>query len=654
MDSPTSSRPASFQEWPSPLADLNAYPYQPLDTTTYSFRLLELKPGQWSDPIECTLHDSSLEDEPVYDALSYVWGSTEDRRPIRVDGIQMLVTANLEIALRYIRLETAPTTIWVDALCIDQDDIYEKSSQVGLLLAIFSHARLVIAWTGEASEDSDEALATIRELAARLDNASIRPACDAPGRGYAALKEQASALGHLPGLESGSQRWRPWGSFIGREYWKRAWILQELACRIVPGGEWKPCEVRCGRSSISLLQLVNVFDAAVVRWHLPATSIEEMRGDVFPLAEKGQLTELEQSYVNMLSLLAKMHQSFSLLRLLVVTRDLVASDDRDKLFSILGLAPPEDRTAVQVDYSKTVAEVMADTVEGLVKNKRSVQDLFSDRRCVCPVAPSWTPEIHWYHGSTAPYNQGHLAIHRKAGGDGDFKAEFFKIPGMPDEGGHGRVMRLRGIVAGIVDDVLLRDRDKHTVEELLPNAVEPDLLTPDDWDEKLSSMARERWKYGLEAYDQFWRTLVFDISYDLESEVIHCPASDDFAQQSRYFFGLEDIPPNFHPEESLSNRRALISPGFLHFIRSLMSRRSLFSVSLGDSRLALGPHNIQLGDIVAVIPGLNPCLVLRRRKRENGGDMDGYVVVGVAYVHGIMAGELMGRSDIPEAVFDLY
>ncbi|KAJ0158555.1 hypothetical protein CTA2_11331, partial [Colletotrichum tanaceti] len=65
---------------------------------------------------------------PVYDALSYLWVDAQITRGIFVQGTAHRVTANLEVALRHLRRVDGPRALWIDALCINQDDIPERSS----------------------------------------------------------------------------------------------------------------------------------------------------------------------------------------------------------------------------------------------------------------------------------------------------------------------------------------------------------------------------------------------------------------------------------------------------------------------------------------------------------------------------------------------
>lgn len=93
-----------------------------------------------------------------YTALSYTWGNPLATTPILVNGVETEVTLNLEAALRHIRKPEYDVILWVDALCINQNDVAEKNHQVEMMREIFAGAELVIAWLGSASGDSDLAM----------------------------------------------------------------------------------------------------------------------------------------------------------------------------------------------------------------------------------------------------------------------------------------------------------------------------------------------------------------------------------------------------------------------------------------------------------------------------------------------------------------
>jgi hypothetical protein len=119
--------------------------------------------------LRCSLFLESLDSNPEYFALSYMWGDDKVKVPILVNNILVSVTLNLEAALRYIRQEDKPTIFWIDALCINQMDIKDKESHLPLMGSIYSKARTVYVYTGHEDDDSRNTFELIRRWTAGLD-----------------------------------------------------------------------------------------------------------------------------------------------------------------------------------------------------------------------------------------------------------------------------------------------------------------------------------------------------------------------------------------------------------------------------------------------------------------------------------------------------
>ncbi|KAH9205973.1 heterokaryon incompatibility, partial [Leptodontidium sp. 2 PMI_412] len=155
-----------------------------------------------SNPVSCTLSHVSLEAAPAYTALSYNWGDTAQRVGILVNGATIMVTLNLEAALRHLRLQDKPLTLWVDFLCIDQSDEVEKSEQLEQMRQIYVQALSVVAWLGPAESNSDAALHWIQQYDLKKD---LSPTS----------LENADIINALSRL-------------FTRPYWSRVWVIQEL------------------------------------------------------------------------------------------------------------------------------------------------------------------------------------------------------------------------------------------------------------------------------------------------------------------------------------------------------------------------------------------------------------------------------------------
>lgn len=142
--------------------------YQPLNTNRREIRLLEILSESPNDKVECKLHTVPLTPETYYVCLSYVWGDPSITEEIIVNGIPRQVTVSLATALRHLKkhwmeielesdpsLDTSKFRLWADAVCINQDDMSERSAQVSVMADIYSSAEMVLAWI--SSDDQDVA-----------------------------------------------------------------------------------------------------------------------------------------------------------------------------------------------------------------------------------------------------------------------------------------------------------------------------------------------------------------------------------------------------------------------------------------------------------------------------------------------------------------
>lgn len=150
--------------------------YRPLDASKYEIRLIKLALNEREDEIVCRLIITTIENAPPYEALSYTWGSEENKVPILVNGQTLEVTRNLYQALLTLRrkytrrngeLHTITgftRTLWIDAICIDQSNLDERTSQVRLMWSIYARAREVVVYLGDEEEDGSIGMEMARLL----------------------------------------------------------------------------------------------------------------------------------------------------------------------------------------------------------------------------------------------------------------------------------------------------------------------------------------------------------------------------------------------------------------------------------------------------------------------------------------------------------
>ena len=130
--------------------------YNGLNREKKQIRLLLVLPGEFKDPICCNLLVAHLDEKPYYKALSYVWGDPSKRLPIFVNGQEHEITTNLYRALRRIRNEFEVRVLWVDALCINQSVIHERSYQVSLMKDIYSSTKEAILFIADHKSDTSD------------------------------------------------------------------------------------------------------------------------------------------------------------------------------------------------------------------------------------------------------------------------------------------------------------------------------------------------------------------------------------------------------------------------------------------------------------------------------------------------------------------
>ncbi|KAF2142284.1 uncharacterized protein K452DRAFT_226405, partial [Aplosporella prunicola CBS 121167] len=111
------------------------------------FRLLYLEPGEEIDEICCKIRRWPYGISPKYEALSYEWGIKEGKQ-ISLDGHQVNINKNLSDALLALRLRYKRRIIWVDALCINQNNHTERNEQVAKMGQIYQDADRVVSWIG--------------------------------------------------------------------------------------------------------------------------------------------------------------------------------------------------------------------------------------------------------------------------------------------------------------------------------------------------------------------------------------------------------------------------------------------------------------------------------------------------------------------------
>ena len=184
----------------------NTHAYKALDSSRHEIRVLQLLAGDAYDgKVRATLIHADLDQRPVYDALSYTWGDPADTTTIELDGNEdFKVTKNAALALHDLRSSVQFTHIWVDSICINQDNVAERNSQVMLMRRIYGQAQTVRTWV---DYEIDTQSPFYRQLINLNDNSTVQ------------------ALGEDPHM------WDPMVEVSQLSYWGRVDTTGGYACQ---------------------------------------------------------------------------------------------------------------------------------------------------------------------------------------------------------------------------------------------------------------------------------------------------------------------------------------------------------------------------------------------------------------------------------------
>ncbi|KAI1774057.1 heterokaryon incompatibility protein-domain-containing protein [Hypoxylon cercidicola] len=139
------------------------YDSLPLSIDKKSIRVLDLDGNIPDSPAASLQGVVDLTDKPVFTALSYVWGAHHSPpHEICCDGVSIQITLNCWAALCALRRNFGPITVWVDSICVNQQDEKERETQIPLMGDIYSSAASAYIWLGEEGLQSDSAVDYLR------------------------------------------------------------------------------------------------------------------------------------------------------------------------------------------------------------------------------------------------------------------------------------------------------------------------------------------------------------------------------------------------------------------------------------------------------------------------------------------------------------
>jgi hypothetical protein len=347
------------------------YARLPFNEENRNFRLLEILPGH-GDDIVCKLKHTSLDEKPKYETISYCWGDCKAAKPIQCNEALLNIPDSLYFALQQFRYRKEIRTLWADAICINQKDPDEKSTQIPLMSDIYCNALGVLIWLGRESHDSALAMSFISQL-------------------YPTMEDAAQPLANpLADLNPAERRaWHAVSNLLGRPWFRRVWVIQEVAVA-------SKVVLYCGSSFLLWDTLVDVCQNT-------CKSVTSMKLSPFGLGAVLFLGKIRRKTIE--------GDKFGLLQALLMTRSFHASDPRDKLYAIYGLTKDSNsqHLNIQANYRLSPEDVFKTFAITILQRHRNL-DLLSVPRSSqdseLKQLPSWTPD--W---TTTTSNAGCRRLH---------------------------------------------------------------------------------------------------------------------------------------------------------------------------------------------------------------------------------------------------
>ena len=353
---------------------LEKFKYPSLSTST-CVRLITLNPkangASSTNEIRIELNEHAINECPKYTALSYTWGQPHRTKDVFVETSShcIKITENLHAALIHLR-RGVPVKLWIDAICINQDDIKERSSQVRLMRHIYRGASQVIVWIHKPKEplSSDEEKWTFVKAPGHEDYRRSES-----GDWIRIPRERED----YPVVEYPMSQLR----LFQHPWFMRVWILQEVA--------WARSIVfKTGKHTMHWDEVKECVDT----YHDRISDPRNTRVD--------DNTDLSMS---MVSIMSEFRHSIDiesltvpLSNILYQTQHCGATDSKDKIFALLSLTF-DVKSDFEINYEWSWSEISRRVTRHTIEGSRTLDLL----RCVGTrtttlegdVLPSWVPDL---------------------------------------------------------------------------------------------------------------------------------------------------------------------------------------------------------------------------------------------------------------------
>ena len=348
--------------------------YDPLKLESSQVRLFTIRPAVLG-MIECDLEVRSRNEKPQYEALSYVWGTRDYDTEILLNGHVFPVGMNLGFALDDLRLVDKSRTLWIDAICVNQGDKKERSSQVLLMHQIYKCASRVVVWLGFETPEDVSALNLLIAVKDMITfNGSVNGS-EAPSQSDIAKVRRY--LDTNPSAKAGlSNLFR---DLLMQKWWGRVWVIQEVAVS-------SRATVVVGKSELEWSSLCNAIGMVILSGAVPI----QLGSPIFR-DEYSSISSLS----NIEALRRMVEQGhFPSISTLVAGNRQAATDPRDLVYAFLGLAKMNDDPLLKPDYSdsNSASDVFINLFEYSFRVEKSLDIVCMSQGRIGAHLPSWCPD----------------------------------------------------------------------------------------------------------------------------------------------------------------------------------------------------------------------------------------------------------------------
>ncbi|KAM5353402.1 hypothetical protein ACJ41O_000052 [Fusarium nematophilum] len=628
--------------------------YQSLQPEYREIRLARFVagPDEQQGSYSLELVTASLNESPTYRALSYVWGDPTPRFPISVNGEGLQVAENLHVALGQLsRAVAAGAWLWIDAICIDQSNLDERSWQVSQMRDIYKRAESVYISLGDSGADSDLFLSLVDSFGQEAEEAGILdlwagfssgPIPDDPER-YPGLAFLPKVLGNKDIRDH-----RMHASIVGlleRQNWCRAWTVQEITLA-------KRGRILCGEQNVSLdafhAALTAIYFAKISgfarrqpQWMNFGSGFNNNRFHIWGL--QSRLQHLKGKPSSLLDML------LSDMRATDEKRPFYgALDPRDVIFALLGVAADAGVLGIRPDYTKSACQVYTEATRAMILHYPNYRLEYCTFPKDTPGLPSWVPD--WQR-----IGRRGVEVHPLSYGDCFYASRGRTQPSTVDKG--GPTLRQRGSTVDSVAKVFTVGEIGVVEQDTLANALAEALRPGTGWTRCLKSILDFAGPYLEQGTSEssLWRDMsggkmvIGKCTMEYDSLARRAFRQEAIAADSITEAQLECILRNSYPyprkleqDEDLQPIVERFCELILIYAQAMVRGRALFVTTRGV--FGLGPYRVREGDVVTILFGTQVPIILRP-------DGDAYTWVGDAYVHGIMEGEVIEGCD--ELGFDI-